>query len=394
MTDNPGWNRWRLVLGKAMEETSQEENNHSLTQDEQVMDQLLESLYGSGTKVPSGHDEAFNIARWLTDVRRYFSRDVVSVVQEDAIERKGWMHLLLEPEALRQVTPDLHLVSTLMVLKDKIPDKSRESVKEVIRQVVDELNQKLANEFRQAVTGALNRKERTKKPNPVGIDFHYTIKKNLRNYDPEMATIVPEQVYFYQRKAKANQWHIILAMDQSGSMASSMIYGSVMGCIMASINALRTEVVAFDTRVVNLSREHGVDPVEMIFGLQLGGGTDINKAVTYCRQLITHPEKTLFILLSDLEEGGDGLALLGQLEEMKAQRVKVVSLLALTDEGKPEYNETMARKVSQLKIPCFACTPRVLPQLVEGAIQGSDLTELAKRINMEAKTKAWRNSAQ
>ena len=383
MKVNTGWKRWRLVLGKEMEQESLGTSlESSFTQEEQAMDNALENLYGSGTMQPGVVEPPPNIAKWLTDIRRYFPRDVVSVVQEDAIERMGWSHLLLEPEVLKQATPDLHLVSTLMALKDQIPATSREAVKDVIRHVVDELNQKLANELRQAVTGALNRKDRTLKPNPGGIDIHHTIKRNLKHYSPELGTIIPEHVYFYQRKAMANHWHIILVMDQSGSMASSMIYGSVMGCIMASINSLRTEVVAFDTRVVNLSREYGADPVEMIFGLQLGGGTDINKAVTYSRELITHPEKTLFILLSDLEEGGDGLQLLGQMEEMKAQRVKVVSLLALTDEGEPGYDKNMARKVNRLGIPCFACTPRLLPQLVEGAIQGNDLAALAKRMNM------------
>jgi predicted metal-dependent peptidase len=247
----------------------------------------------------------------------------------------------------------------------------------VVAAVVEEVKKKLEQRLRQAVLGALNRKEHSPLPSATAIDWKWTIGRNLKNYRPEVGTIVPEKVYFYNRAQRSNAWTVIVDMDQSGSMADSVVYGAICGSIFASLPALDTHVVAFDTEVVDLTEQCGTDPVDMIFGVQLGGGTDISKSVAYCEQFVTEPKKTLFILITDLFEGGNEAQLVRRLGEMRASGVKAMCLLALSDAGAPSYDENLARKLATLGIPCFACTPAKLPDLVEGALRGADLTRLA-----------------
>ena len=250
----------------------------------------------------------------------------------------------------------------------------------VVSAVVDEIKKRLEQKIRQAVLGALNRREHSPLPAASAIDWKWTIGRNLKNYNTGLKTIVPERVYFFSRAQRSNNWTVIVDMDQSGSMADSVVYGAVCGSIFASLPALDTHVVAFDTEVVDLTEKCGNDPVAMLFGVQLGGGTDINKSVAYCERFIEEPKRTLFILITDLFEGGNQAQLVRRLGEMVESGVRAVCLLALSDSGVPGYDEALARKLTAMGIPCFGCTPQRLPELLEGALRGADLTALAKKV--------------
>jgi hypothetical protein len=381
--------RWRLILGKDAQQPLDQMCQGAgcgLSGGDAEMDAALAAIYD---EVPEDEEDAPKqrsaglgssaprLAKWLGDIRSYFKEDVVSVIQADAIERKGLTQLLFEPETLKSVQPNIQLVGTLMSLKGRIPERTKETARMVVAAVVEEVKKKLEQRLRQAVLGALNRKEHSPLPSATAIDWKWTIGRNLKNYRPEVGTIVPERVYFYSRAQRSNAWTVIVDMDQSGSMADSVVYGAVCGSIFASLPALDTHVVAFDTEVVDLTEKCGTDPVDMIFGVQLGGGTDINKSVAYCEQFVKEPKKTLFILITDLFEGGNEAQLVRRLGEMRASGVKAICLLALSDAGAPSYDEGLARKLAALGIPCFACTPARLPDLVEGALRGADLTKLA-----------------
>ncbi|MDU1890857.1 MAG: VWA domain-containing protein [Dysgonomonas sp.] len=382
MNNNENMVRWRLILGqdtKAME-------NVGLSQEQSIMDAALAAIYdgetqstGGGKKAAGLGSSAPNLAKWLTDVRTFFPQDVVSVIQSDAIERKGLTKLLFEPETLKNVKPDISMVGTLMALKGQIPEKSKETARQLVREVVDEIMKRMEQDLRRAVTGALNKKAHSPISNFSATDWKRTINRNLKNYDRETKRLIPEKFYFFERSQKQKAWTVILDIDQSGSMADSIIYSSVMGSIFASMPALDTHVVAFDTEVSDLTELCQNDPVDMLFGVQLGGGTDINKSVAYCQSLITNPRKTMFILTSDLYEGGVRAGLLRRLSEMHENGVKVITLLALSDSGKPDYDEKLGREISKLGIACFACTPDRLPELVEAALKGSDLTKFEEK---------------
>jgi predicted metal-dependent peptidase len=250
----------------------------------------------------------------------------------------------------------------------------------VVRAVVEKIKRLLEQRIRQAVLGALNRKEHSPLPNAANIDWKWTLGRNLKNYQPSLGTIVPEKVYFYSRAQRSNNWTVIVCMDQSGSMAESVVYGSVTGSIFASLPALNTRVVAFDTEIVDLTEQCGHDPVDMIFGVQLGGGTDINKAVAYCEQFISDPAQTILFLITDLFEGGNQAQLVRRLKDMVESGVRVICLLALSDSGVPTFDHNLAKKIAELGAPCFGCTPNKLPELIEGVLRKRDLKALAARL--------------
>jgi len=301
--------RWRLVLGGGDADGTGE----TLEGDEAGRDSVLDALYGhGGGDGSSGRAggrgggigrSSPRVARWLGDIRSYFPASVVSVLQRDAMERLGLAQLLLEPELLGAVQPDIHLVSSLLALRRAIPEHSRETARAVVRSVTDQLEARLAAPTRQAVTGALHRAARTRRPRAGDIDWGRTVAANLRHYQPELGTVIPERLVGYGRRSPQMLREVILCLDQSGSMAASVVYASVFGAVLASVRSLSTRLVVFDTAVVDLTDELD-DPVDVLFGVQLGGGTDINQALAYCEGLIEQPADTILVLISDLYEGG------------------------------------------------------------------------------------------
>ena len=381
--------RWRLILGTESNQQFAAMNGQqavSLSEEQALMDQALAAIYnrsesggfGSGRGAGNGPSNP-QISRWLGDVRTLFEKDLVTVIQSDAMERCGLRQLLFEPELLEHVEPDISLASAILMLKDQIPQRSKESVRAFIAKIVEEINKLLEADIRRAVTSAVNRRMHSPIPSAAAMDFPLTIRRNLKNYNPELGTIVPEHFYFFDRTttAPSKQWTIILDVDQSGSMGESVIYSSIMSCILASMAAIRTHIVAFDTKVVDLT-EKCEDPVDLLFGFQLGGGTNIDQSVAYCQKFVENPAKTLFFLITDLEEGGNRASLLRRLKELKESGVTVACLLAIADGGKPYYDAQMAERVASLSIPCFACSPQMLPTLLERALKGQDLASFRK----------------
>jgi len=387
MTSGPDerMRRWRLILGGADDGTGT-----SLGGDDARIDAALSALYDSDADQDSGSQagrqrgsglaaSAPRVARWLGDIRTFFPVSVVQVMQKDAIERLGLTRLLLEPEMLDAVEPDVHLVATLLSLSRVIPEQARESARAVVRTVTTDLERRLAQRTRSAVAGALNRASRTSRPRRhADIDWDRTIRANLRNYLPRQRTIVPERLIGYARKQQAVARDVIICLDQSGSMASSVVYAGVFGAVLASIRSLRTSVVAFDTSVVDLT-DQLADPVDVLFGTQIGGGTDINQAVAYCQQLITRPASTIFVLVSDLYEGGNRDELLHRIGDMTAAGTQVIALLALSDDGAPGYDHDNAAALAGLGVPAFACTPDAFPDLMAAAIERRDIAQWAYR---------------
>ncbi|GGO30520.1 VWA domain-containing protein [Microbispora rosea subsp. aerata] len=354
--------RWRLVLGGAAEGTPEGADAR--------MDAALAALYDGQDRRGAGLGaSAPRVARWLGEIREYFPQRVVRVMQRDAVERLDLTRLLLEPEMLEAVEPDVHLAGTLLSLGRVMPERARESARAVVRTVVRELEARLTRRTVAAVSGALDRSAASRRPRRAAeIDWNRTIRANLRNYLPERRTVVPSRLVGYGRGQRAVQRDVVLAVDQSGSMAASVVYAGVFAAVLASMRSLKTSLVAFDTAVADLTdRLH--DPVEVLFGTQLGGGTDINRAVAYCQTLITRPADTIFLLISDLYEGGPREEMLRRIAAMTAAGVQVIVLLALSDEGAPQYDHDNAAALAALGVPAFACTPDAFPDLMAAAIQ-------------------------
>ena len=358
--------RWRLILGG----NEADGTGITLTQEEQRIDQSLEAVYDSDRRGGLG-SSAPKVSRWLGDIREFFPQTVVQVIQRDAIKRLNITSLLTEKEMLETVVPDVHLVATLMSLSRVIPEKNKDMARQVVRKVVDELLRKLSAPTQQAVTGALNRSARRRNPRYNEIDWKTTITKNLKNYQPEYKTIIPEMRIGYGRKRKAMK-DIILCLDQSGSMGTSVIYSGIFGSVLASIPAVSTRMVVFDTTVVDLTDDLQ-DPVDLLFGVQLGGGTDIARALTYCQGVITRPKDTVLVLVTDLYEGGDAREMRKKFVSLVNSGVQLIVLPALNDDGAPSYDKSHAEFLANIGVPTFACTPDKFPNLMAAALSKQDI---------------------
>jgi Mg-chelatase subunit ChlD len=376
MSDSERLRRWRLILG------GDEADGTSMSLDpaDQAMDRCLSALYEggaeSGRKRSAGLGASFpSVARWLGDIRTFFPTSVVRVMQQDALERLNLRQMLLEPELLESVEPDVHLVASLLALSNVMPARTKETARLVVRKCVEELERKLAEPMRQSVMGALNRATRNRRPRHREIDWNRTIRANLKNYQPEYKTIIPETRIGFGRRRSALR-DIILCVDQSGSMASSVVYSGIFGAVLASLPAVKTRIVVFDTAVVDLSDKLS-DPVEVLFGTQLGGGTDINRAITYCQSLIAQPDQTIMVLISDLIEGGVRENLLKRAASIVASGATLITLLALSDDGSPAYDHQNAAALAELGSPAFACTPDQFPGLMAAAIARQDIATWA-----------------
>jgi hypothetical protein len=358
--------RWRLILGKQ----SDPDGAVSMAKGASGMDRVLDALYDSNRKGGLGSSSP-NINRWLGDIRRYFPTPVVQMMQRDALERLNLEQMLLEPELLETIEPDVHLVGTILSLSQAMPDETRETARMVVRKVVEKLQQQLAHPMQQAVRGSIDRSARNLRPHLHEINWNRTILKNLKHYQPEHKAIIPEQIIGYGRKRRQLK-DVFVLIDQSGSMAPSVVYAGILSCIMASMPSLHTHAIAFDTSVVDLS-SFLQDPVALLFATQLGGGTDIGKAVAYVQPKIRKPEDTIMVLLSDLYEGGNEQELLSRVASIKQTGVQLICLLALNDQGSPAYSRTLAAKFAELDIPSFACTPEQFPRLMATALRDGNI---------------------
>ena len=380
---NPGERRrrWRLALGG--------DEESGLSDRDQRLDRALAGLYdatgggggrgkgGAGGRRGGLGSSAPTVARWLGDIREFFPSTVVQVIQKDAFERLGLKQMLLEPEFLAALEADVHLVADLIALRSAMPDKAKETARQVVAKVVKEVMERLESRTVEAVRGALNKQKRTNRPRFSDIDWSRTIRRNLQHWQQEHRTIVPERLIGYGRNARrSNLEQVILCVDQSGSMGASVVYSSIFAAVLASIPAIATKLVVFDTAIVDLT-EDLKDPVDVLFGVQLGGGTDINQALAYCERLVVEPARTHLVLISDLYEGGNAGEMLARAKTLVVSGVNVIVLLALNDDGRSAYDANHAAAFASMGCPVFACTPDQFPELMATAVKRGDIWDWA-----------------
>lgn len=391
--------RWRLILGKSAEEPLREMGGASgqpiLGGDQSDLDEALEAIY-AGDEISQNEWEAPldgaphgavkgrsfpRVAKWLDQIRTFFPKDIVVLLQKDAMERRGLKQLLFEPEILANVEPSLDLAATVLAMKNMVPEKAKSAARDLVRRVVEDVRKRLESQMAQAIRGALQRNRHSPFRSLPNLDWPRTIRRNIRNYQPQLGTIIPENLSFFSRQQRQNQWNIIIAMDQSGSMATSLIYGGIMGAILASIGAVETHVVAFNHEDVVDLTEHCADPVDLLFGVQLGGAEDYWKATCYCERFMHTPAKTLYVLLADLHDTSPNTGrFLKKMEFILESGVKAIGLLAISDQGVPSHNEQLADKLATMGMPCFGCSPDRLPELLAGVLKGHDLRALAGKV--------------
>lgn len=377
--------RWKLALGDDMD---------GLSDRDKRMGGALSALYdvqkkgdgkgGSGNRKAGFGTSSPRVAKWLGDIREFFPTKVVQVIQKDAFERLDLKALMMEPEFLETLEADVHLVAELISLRKVMPETTMETARVVVNKVVEELMRRLKSKTVETIKGALNRSVRTRRPRFSDIDWDRTIRANLRHWQPEYSTVVPETLIGYARRTKtrADLDDVILCVDQSGSMAPSVVYASIFAAVMASLPVVTTKLVCFDTQIVDHTPMLE-DPVSVLFGIQLGGGTDINGALGYCQKQIDKPAKSHLILISDLYENGDERSMLQRVAALKQSGVNVIVLLALSDEGRPSYDAGNAAAIAAMGCPVFACTPDQFPDMMAAALSKSDVSQWASSQEIE-----------
>ncbi|MEL6282599.1 MAG: VWA domain-containing protein [Pseudomonadota bacterium] len=367
--------RWRLALGVNDDDAQNAEETSSLSASDQQLSNALGALYepeaavGAGRKAGLGRS-APRVAKWLGDIRSYFPAPIIQIIQQDALERAGLKQMLMEPELLAALEADVHLVADLISLRSVMPERTLEVARDVVAKLARELVDKLERRMADAVRGATDRRLRTFRPRPSEIDWDRTIRANLRNYQADFQTIVPERLVGFRRKQRrrVDMEEVVLCVDQSGSMAASVIHASILAAVMASLPTIQTRLVCFDTAVLDLTDEL-TDPVSVLFGVQLGGGTDIEQAIAYCEQQIAQPTQAHLILISDLFEGGDRDRLLARISRLIEAGVNVIVLLALSDDGAPAHEAALAGRLAAMGAPVFSCSPDQFPGLMATALK-------------------------
>lgn len=304
---------------------------------------------GSGGSAPA-------LVTWLSEVRELFPRETVELVERHALDRYGLTELITDPELLGRLEPDEDLLKTLLALKGHLGEETLAVARQIIRQVVEELRRRLELEVRSALAGRLNQHRHSPLKVAANFDPRGTIRRNLKNYDPDGQRIVLADVLFYERNARRLPWDIIVCVDQSGSMAGSVIHSAVMAGILAGLPAFRIRLVVFDTSVVDLS-QYAEDPVDVLMRVQLGGGTDIAKAVRYCAQLVENPHRTVLVLVTDFCEGGSQADLVRAVRELAEARVRLLGLAALDGAAEPFYDKATAGRLADEGMQIAALTP-------------------------------------
>lgn len=377
MTHDERQRRWRLVLGAGEEEKESrgagEQSGggepvagRSLSPQDAALDGALEALYGEARGGDLSQSMP-DVARWLGDVRDNFPEPVVHLLQRDALARLSTRQLVEHPDLLAAVEPDAALAAQLLALRKVMPERTLETARQVVAQVVNDLVKRLDYPLRQAATGSLNRAGRRHRPRRLHeINWARTIQANLRHYQPAQQTVVPERLIGYGRR-QATLRDVILLVDTSGSMATSVVYAGVAAAVLASIPSLAARLVMFDTAVVDVTDQLG-DPVELLFGLRLGGGTNIDRALSYARGAISRPRDTVVVLITDLYEGGSREGVVRQVGELLADGVAVIVLLALNDQGAPRYEPGLAQQLADLGAPALACTPEGFAEVMGAAL--------------------------
>ena len=369
--------RWRLVLGETAEQ-------HGICiggNDEEArrIDALVGFLFapdGSAGGKPSkdrrggtGPGHAMNVPRWVDEVGQLFPRQAKEVMERELVNRRGLRELMEKPEILERIEPNQELVKTLLTHRDLMNEKTRSLARKIIARVVDELKKKLKLQVEPAITGAIRRDKHSPRRVYRNLDLGRTVRRNLHRFDADSGKLLVDRLYFHAAERKSRPWHVIVAVDQSGSMLDSAIYSAVMASIFVELPAVRTSLFLFDTEIADLTDQVG-QPVDVLLSIQLGGGTDITRALQYAYQLTRQPARTIVVLVTDFYEGRAERDLVAQVKEMAQAGIRMIGLVALGYEARPEYNKTTASKCRKAGMDILSCTPEKLAEAMAHIIRG------------------------
>jgi Mg-chelatase subunit ChlD len=368
-TPNPvAIGRWRLCLGR-----DAEAEGLSLSGEEQRIEDLVGFLFqeekGGGGRSGGSGGSALTVPRWVDEVSELFPREACEVLQKELVRRKGIDKLLDSPELLEKVEPNVELVKTILTHKELLNEKTRVLARKVVDKVVEELKKRMKVQVEQSITGAIRRDRHSPQRVYRNLDIRTTLRRNLKNYDKDSERLLVDRVFFYAAERRRRPWHVVIAVDQSGSMLDSAIFSAVMASIFYELPSVRTSLFLFDTQIADLSDQVG-QPVDVLMRVQLGGGTNIAAALRYATQLVRQPQRTIIVLITDFYEGGDERDLVRQTEEMSQAGVRMIGLGALGYDARPAYCRTTAKKLRKAGMDVLSCTPEKLAECMARIMRG------------------------
>lgn len=354
--------RWRLVLGRYADERIP----GALDRGQARIEEALEFLYareyaGRGMREAGLGPSRLTIPAWLSEIRELFPQEAIATIEKHALDRYGLTELVTDPAILGRIEPNMDLLKLLLTFRGHLKADVLQQARRIVRHVVDEITRRIAPEVRHAIAGRLNRFRRSPLKVARNLDWRGTIRSNLKHYDRERGKLVVERLLFFSRVQRRLPWTVILCVDQSGSMAGSVIHSAVMAGILSGLPLVRVRLVVFDMAVVDLS-DHADDPVEALMSVQLGGGTDIGRAVRYCEQLVDMPHRTILVLVSDFCEGAPPGALLSSCRRLREAGVRLIGLAALDEAAAPAYDVAMAERLAATGMDIAALTPKRLAE--------------------------------
>jgi Mg-chelatase subunit ChlD len=370
--------RWRLVLGEDAEGqgigTGADERYDRIERLIGFLFNRADSQQHGGTRPPKdrrgGKEESrLTVPEWVDQVRELFPHQVKEVLERELINRRGIRDLMEKPELLQKIEPNLDLVKTLLTHKDLMNEKTRALARKIIDKVVNELKQKMRLQLEPAITGAIRRDRHSPRKVYRNLDLKTTLRRNLKNYHAPTGKLVVDRLFFYAAERKNRPWHVIVVVDQSGSMLESAIFSTVMASIFYELPSLRTSLVLFDTQVVDLSEQVG-QPVDVLLSIQLGGGTDITSALQYALQQVREPKRTIVVLITDFYEGRSEQDLVNQVRTMSEAGIRMIGLGALGYDARPSFNKQLAGKLRKQGMDILVCTPEKLAECMAQIIRG------------------------
>ncbi|WP_297295534.1 VWA domain-containing protein [uncultured Brachyspira sp.] len=368
-------NRWRLILGNFAE------NNIQLNNEYSEIDEALGFLYDREYSEESGYanfdkedktrggrgKSTLTVPTWVAKVKKLFPKKTVEIMQNQALEKYNLTEMITNEDILKEMEPNMDLLKNILTFKDMMDGNVKKLAYEIVRKVVNDLKKKLESDVKKVFYGKKLPNSTTQNKIFKNLDIKKTIRNNLKNYNVEDRTIFVDKLYFNQNIKKYNPWHIIILIDESGSMFDSIIYSSVMASIFSNLPYLSIKLIIFDTAIVDLS-DYVKDPIDILFKVQLGGGTDIYKALEYAKKITTVPDKTIVLLISDLYDGNDYKYMYGSANDIIESRSKLFILPALDYNADASYDKTAAAKFAKMGAKVAAITPDELSKWISSVI--------------------------
>jgi Mg-chelatase subunit ChlD len=388
MSDPHTLARWRLILGKTAEEHGIScDGNADAERVEELVGFLFEEGNGRGASGRSGRgptkprvgadrsgggrSDGLSIPDWVEQVNELFPQQSKEVMQKELVRRRGIAELLEQPELLEKVEPTLDLVKTLLTNRNLMNEKTRALARKIIDQVVEQLKRQMQTQVEQTIIGAIRKDRHSPRKVYRNLDLKTTLRRNLKNFDKESGKLFVDRTYFFAAERKKNPWHVVVVVDQSGSMMESTIFSSVMASIFAELPSFKTSLILYDTRVIDISDQLG-QPVDVLMNTQLGGGNDTALALRYATSLIRQPKRTILVLISDFYEDNERMEnlMVDQARYLGDSGVRLIGLAALGYDARPFYKQEAARKLRKVGMDILACTPEQLAECMAKIIRG------------------------